>query len=48
MPKPPKRKVRINITMKPELLKKVDDAAGALRRSEFIGEACEMKLGEKK
>lgn len=40
----PIKKKRINITMPPALLKKVDDAAGEYRRSEFIGEACEEKL----
>lgn len=52
MPKPakPMKKKRINITMKPDLLRKVDAVAGEYRRSEFIGDACEEKLdkdGEK-
>ena len=42
------RKIRINITMKPELLKKVDVAAGDYERSSWISEACVEKVDKPK
>lgn len=37
-------KVRINITLKPDLLKRIDKAAGKFQRSVFIGEACAERI----
>ena len=38
------KKLRINITMPPDLLARIDAVAGMFRRSWFIHEACEEKL----
>lgn len=46
MPRPKSQdpKVRVNIMIRPELLKRIDDEAGKYERSVFIGEACAEKL----
>ena len=42
------KKLRINITMPPGLMARIDAACGAFRRSWFIEEACEEKLARDK
>ena len=42
--KPYKKKIRINITMPPDLLKRIDAVAGPFERSQFIKQACIEKL----
>lgn len=45
MPKPKRiKRHRINITMPPVLLRKVDAAAGPFQRSAYIEKACGEKL----
>jgi metal-responsive CopG/Arc/MetJ family transcriptional regulator len=42
------KKLRINITITPDLLKRVDEVATRYERSWFINEACVEKLGREK
>ena len=42
------KKLRINITITPELLKRIDDVATKYERSRFINEACVEKLDSEK
>lgn len=46
MPRPTTQspKIRINIMIHPDLLKRIDDVTGQYERSGFIGEACKEKL----
>lgn len=42
------KKLRINITITPELLKRIDDVATRYERSWFINEACIEKIEREK
>jgi metal-responsive CopG/Arc/MetJ family transcriptional regulator len=42
------KKIRINITVPPPLLKRIDKESGFYERSAWISDACEQKLEKKK
>jgi len=42
------KKLRINITITRDLLKRIDDVATPYERSRFINEACDEKLDREK
>jgi metal-responsive CopG/Arc/MetJ family transcriptional regulator len=46
MTKKHEKKVRINISIKPDVLRRVDEAAGPYERSSYISTACVEKLGK--
>jgi metal-responsive CopG/Arc/MetJ family transcriptional regulator len=42
------KKLRINITIMPELLKRIDAIVTSYERSRFVNEACVEKLNKRK
>tara|TARA_R110000868_G_scaffold234535_2_gene488210 strand:- start:1526 stop:1678 length:153 start_codon:yes stop_codon:yes gene_type:complete len=42
------KKIRINVTIKPDLLKRIDEIATPYERSHFICQACIEKLDREK